>query len=144
MLARREKRRKIPAITNGDGEKGGHANFQSTPQRKGITGHLLGDRERLESGLRHIVAFIGDARFLQQFVKRAFFAQLNTNTREQFRRLPRGSKYLVRAEIEAPSSLCPPTLREENHACPCSGGIAFDLGQGIAALDVGKVGGENQ
>ena len=138
------KEKKDSGDQNGDGEKGEHANFQSTPQRKGIAGHLLGDRERLESGLRHIVAFIGDAGFLQQFVKRALFAQLNTNTREQFRRLPRGSKYLVRAEIEAPSSLCSPTLREENHACPGGGRIAFDLGQGIAALDVGKVGGEKQ
>ncbi len=129
---------------NGHAEKGGHADFQSTSQGKGITGHLLGDGERLEGGLRHFVAFISDAGFLQQFVKGVFFAQLHANAREQFRGLPRRSKYLVRAEFEAPSSLCSPTLDEENHPCPRGGGIAFDFGQGIAALDVGKIGGEKQ
>ena len=89
-------------------------------------------------------SFVGDASFFEEFVEGVFFAQLHTNTGEQFRRLPRGSKYLVRAKIEAASSLCSPTLREENHACPSGGRITFDFGEGIAALDVGKIGGEKQ
>jgi hypothetical protein len=128
----------------GDGEEGRDANFQSPPHGKGIACHLLGYSERLESGLRHFAAFIGNASFLQQIVKRVFFAQLNAHAREQFRRIPRESKHLVRAEIETPSSLSSLTLREENHASPRGGRIAFDFGKGIAALDVGKVGGEKQ
>jgi hypothetical protein len=35
-------------------------------------------------------------------------------------------------------------LNEENHACPRGRCIAFDFGEGVAALDVGEVGGEEQ
>jgi hypothetical protein len=74
---------------DGDGEEGEDANFQGTPKGKSIARHLLGYSKRLESGLRHFAAFIGDAGFLEQFVKRVFFAQLNANAREQFRLFPR-------------------------------------------------------
>src|SRR5256885_1691220 len=73
----------------GDGEEGGHANFQDPSKGKSIAGHLLGYRERLESGLRHFTALIGDTSFLLEFVKGMLFAQPKTNARQQLRRLPR-------------------------------------------------------
>ena len=73
-----------------------------------------------------------------------FIAQLNTNSREQFRCFPGRSEHFIRAEIEAPSALCSASFREKDHACPGSGGIAFDFGERVAALDVGKVGRQNQ
>src|SRR6266849_4541175 len=109
---------------DGDGKKCRHAKFQGTPQGKSIAGHLLGDSERLKSGLGHLAALVGDTSFLAEFIEGVSFSQLHTNASEQFRRLPWRSKYFVRAEIEAPSSLSSSTLYEENHACSRGGRVA--------------------
>src|SRR5258707_887362 len=42
------------------------------------------------------------------------------------------------------SSFSSAALGQKHHACPRGRGISFDFGQGIAALDVRKVGGEYQ
>src|SRR5258708_12643755 len=88
----------------GDGEEGRDANFQSPSQGKSIARHLFGYSKRLESGLRHFAAFIGNASFLQQFVKGVFFAQLNAHARQHFPRIPRSRNHPFPAATQPPPS----------------------------------------
>ena len=101
---------------NGHGEHGRETGFESAIEGEGIAGHLFGDGQRFERGVRDLLALFGDAHFIAKFIFGALHAQARTNARQQFARIAGAGNGVVRAEVQGGSALLTPGSNEQKHA----------------------------
>ena len=87
-------------------------------ERECIAGHLFGDGERFEGGVRDLLAFFRDAHLFAQFVFGALHAQAGTNAGQQFARIARAGNGVVRAQIQSRGTLFASGSHEQKHANP--------------------------
>jgi len=110
LFARREYRRKIPAITIAIAKRADTPIFSARSSEKRVARHFFGYGQCLERGLRHLAPLIGNTGFLGELVNGVLFAQLHADSCQQLGRFPRRGKNIVGAKIEAAGAFQPRLL----------------------------------
>ncbi len=87
-------------------------------ERERVAGHLFGDGERFEGGVRDLLAFFGDAHLFAQFVFGALHAQARADAGQQFAGIARAGNGVVRAQIQSRGALFASGRDEQKHANP--------------------------